>query len=73
MEWRYDEEGERVRFSKRTGFTLPIPSSAEETADYKSKQSYVENKKKDTVSDFMGIGGFGENRLSQNSLITLLQ
>ena len=49
MEWRFDEEGERVRVSKRTGLTIPIPSSADETADYKTKKNYVENKKKDTV------------------------
>jgi large subunit ribosomal protein L24 len=45
----YDEEGERVRISKRSGHIIPIPSSAAETADYKTKRNYVENKKKDTV------------------------
>ncbi|KAK3868439.1 hypothetical protein Pcinc_026166 [Petrolisthes cinctipes] len=49
-EWRYTEEGERVRVSVRTGRIIPIPTLAEETPDYKSKASYAEQSK-DTISD----------------------
>lgn len=40
VEWRYTEEGKKVRVSVRTGRILPIPLMAEETMDYKSKQTY---------------------------------
>ncbi|CAN7943108.1 unnamed protein product, partial [Ixodes hexagonus] len=40
VEWRYTEEGKKVRVSARTGRILPIPLMAEETIDYKSKQTY---------------------------------
>lgn len=48
IEWRYTEDGERVRISSRTGRILPIPSEAYETIDYKTPSAYVENKTKDT-------------------------
>ncbi|XP_039276995.1 probable 39S ribosomal protein L24, mitochondrial [Nilaparvata lugens] len=41
VEWRYTEEGERVRVSKRTGRIIPIPVQAEETLDYKTRGTYV--------------------------------
>lgn len=47
-EWRYTEEGEKVRVSVRTGRIIPIPASVEETIDYKSKSTYKEQPK-DTV------------------------
>ncbi|XP_059617953.1 large ribosomal subunit protein uL24m [Phlebotomus argentipes] len=49
IEWRYTEEGDRVRVSTRTGRILPIPKEQEETNDYKTKRTYVE-KDKDTAS-----------------------
>ncbi|XP_055387671.1 probable 39S ribosomal protein L24, mitochondrial [Condylostylus longicornis] len=49
FEWRYTEEGEKVRVSKRSGRIIPIPSSNEETYDYKTKSAYVE-RDKDTAS-----------------------
>lgn len=49
-EWRYTEEGERVRVSSRTGRVIPIPKLAEETPDYKTKATYVEQDK-DTTAD----------------------
>lgn len=49
-EWRYTEDGERVRVSVRTGRVIPIPKLAEETPDYKTKVTYKEQDK-DTVAD----------------------
>ena len=40
VEWRYTEQGERVRISKRTGLEIPIPKNAEETIDYKARSGY---------------------------------
>lgn len=53
MEWRYTEEGERVRVSTRTGRIIPIPIKAEETIDYKTKATYNEQPK-DTKTDELG-------------------
>lgn len=50
FEWRYTEEGEKVRVSNRTGRIIPIPLTSEETHDYKSLKSYVP-KEKDTTND----------------------
>ncbi|XP_044745374.1 probable 39S ribosomal protein L24, mitochondrial [Coccinella septempunctata] len=49
FEWRYTEEGEKVRVSTRTGRIIPIPATNEETRDYKSKSTYKEQPK-DTLS-----------------------
>ncbi|CAF4770488.1 unnamed protein product [Pieris macdunnoughi] len=51
IEWRYTEDGEKVRVSKSSSRIIPIPKSAEETIDYKSKMLYIENPDKDTVAD----------------------
>ncbi|CAL8126057.1 unnamed protein product [Orchesella dallaii] len=45
VEWRYTEDGERVRVSLRTGRIIPVPHAAEETMDYKSRKAYVETDK----------------------------
>lgn len=45
FEWRFTEEGEKVRVSLRSGRVIPMPASAEETMDYKSKKTYRENEK----------------------------
>lgn len=50
IEWRFTEEGERVRVSTRTGRIIPMPASNDETVDYKSKAVYKEQPK-DTTSD----------------------
>lgn len=50
IEWRYTEEGEKVRVSTRTGRIIPFPASMEETKDYKTKKTYIEQPK-DTVVD----------------------
>lgn len=49
IEWRYTEQGERVRVSLRTGRIIPIPVSSQETIDYKSPNLYKEQAK-DTVN-----------------------
>ncbi|XP_014217106.1 probable 39S ribosomal protein L24, mitochondrial [Copidosoma floridanum] len=49
VEWRYTEEGEKVRVSLRTGRVIPIPPSHYETIDYKLPRSYKENDEKDTL------------------------
>ncbi|XP_016838999.1 probable 39S ribosomal protein L24, mitochondrial [Nasonia vitripennis] len=45
IEWRYTEEGEKVRVSMRTGRIIPIPPSHYETIDYKTPASYIEGEK----------------------------
>lgn len=50
VEWRFTEDGEKVRVSTRTGRIIPIPKANEETHDYKAKSLYVE-RPKDTVGD----------------------
>ena len=39
-EWRYTEEGEKVRVSRRTGRIIPIPGAAEESYEYRTRQTY---------------------------------
>ncbi|KAK1131010.1 hypothetical protein K0M31_017313 [Melipona bicolor] len=51
MEWRYTEQGERVRVSLRTGRIIPIPVASKETVDYKSPDIYVEQPKDTTVDN----------------------
>ncbi|XP_045455211.1 probable 39S ribosomal protein L24, mitochondrial isoform X1 [Melitaea cinxia] len=48
VEWRYTEDGDKVRVSLSSSRIIPIPKSAEETMDYKSKELYVDNPSKDT-------------------------
>lgn len=57
IEWRFTEQGEKVRVSKRTGRVIPIPQLAEETYDYKSKKTYKENEK-DTTGDIVSEVSF---------------
>lgn len=45
FEWRYDDEGNRVRVSTRTDRIIPIPEQAYETIDYVEKKSYREQPK----------------------------
>lgn len=44
-EWRYDDDGNRVRVSTRTERIIPIPEQAYETIDYVDKSAYRENAK----------------------------
>jgi len=50
IEWRYDEEGNKVRVSVRTGRIIPIPSLAQETIDFKTREVYLDQPK-DTKAD----------------------
>lgn len=45
IEWRFTEEGEKVRVSTRTGRIIPLPPSHEETVDYKLPNLYKEGDK----------------------------
>ncbi|XP_075985991.1 mitochondrial ribosomal protein L24 [Anticarsia gemmatalis] len=51
IEWRFTEEGDKVRVSMASSRIIPIPKTAEETMDFKSKAVYVENVEKDTTND----------------------
>jgi len=55
VEWRYDEEGNEVRVSTRTGRIIVIPEQAEETYDYKAKEHYVEQPKDTSAKDLKEI------------------
>ncbi|XP_029165873.1 probable 39S ribosomal protein L24, mitochondrial [Nylanderia fulva] len=48
IEWRYTEDGKKVRISLRTGRVIPIPVTSEETIDYKAPHLYKEQPK-DTI------------------------
>lgn len=50
VEWRYTEDGERVRVSTRSGRIVPLPKSQDETHDYKDRNIYIE-REKDTLAD----------------------
>uniref|UniRef100_A0A0K8SJ81 Large ribosomal subunit protein uL24m n=1 Tax=Lygus hesperus TaxID=30085 RepID=A0A0K8SJ81_LYGHE len=45
VEWRFTEDGEKVRVSHRTGRIIPVPNQAQSTHDYKSKSTYKESPK----------------------------
>ncbi|KAJ8678622.1 hypothetical protein QAD02_014409 [Eretmocerus hayati] len=51
IEWRYTEDGEKVRVSLRTGRIIPIPPSHDETVDYKQPMTYVEGDKDTKKAD----------------------
>lgn len=55
IEWRYTEDGDYVRVSARTGRLIPVPASAEETIDYKSKATYKEQPKDTSADDVAKI------------------
>lgn len=45
FEWRYDDDGNKVRVSTRTERILPIPQGAYETIDYVDQDAYIEQPK----------------------------
>ena len=45
IEWRYDEEGEEVRVSLRTGAIIPIPYGAEAIDDFIDPTNYAGNER----------------------------
>lgn len=55
VEWRFTEDGERVRVSIRTGRVIPIPTAAYSTYDYKTKSSYREQQKDTTTEELTKI------------------
>jgi large subunit ribosomal protein L24 len=44
-EWRFTQEGERVRVSVRTGRIIPLPSAAKTTEDFVLPSTYIEGPK----------------------------
>merc|ERR1712137_609371 len=55
IEWRYTEQGQKVRVSKRTGYIIPIPESADETIDFKIKSGYPEQEKDTLAADVTAV------------------
>lgn len=55
FEWRFTEDGKKVRISLRTGREIPIPASNEETYDYKTKAKYFEREKDTKANDAEAI------------------
>lgn len=55
FEWRYTEEGKKVRVSTRTGRIIPLPATMEETIDYKTKATYKEQPKNTKADDVLEI------------------
>nr|CAG4648790.1 EOG090X0ADH [Polyphemus pediculus] len=55
VEWRYTEQGEKVRVSKRTGYIIPIPVAANETIDFKTKAGYPEQDKDTLAADIAAV------------------
>lgn len=45
FEWRFTEEGEKVRVSMRSGRIIPIPETNNQTHDYKTPNAYIEREK----------------------------
>lgn len=45
FEWRFTEEGEKVRVSTRSGRIIPIPETNNQTYDYKTPNAYIEREK----------------------------
>ncbi|ALC40052.1 mRpL24 [Drosophila busckii] len=53
FEWRFTEEGEKVRVSLRSGRIIPIPETNNQTHDYKTPNAYIE-REKDTPAAVVG-------------------
>lgn len=51
IEWRFDEDGNKVRVSTRTGRIIPIPTKAFESKDFKAKETYPEQPKDTTTEE----------------------
>jgi len=45
FEWRFTEEGEKVRVSLRSGRIIPVPETNNQTHDYKTPNAYIEREK----------------------------
>jgi len=55
VEWRYTEDGDRVRVALSSGTEIPIPSASYETVDYKSPEDYAEDSEKDTPAKYVRV------------------
>lgn len=55
IEWRYLEDGQRVRISTRTGRLIPIPVTSQETKDYKLPRLYMEQPKDTKKEDILKV------------------
>ncbi|KAG1701287.1 putative 39S ribosomal protein L24, mitochondrial [Nymphon striatum] len=55
IQWRYTEEGEKVRVSTRTGRIIPLPQGALITRDYKTKDTYEEQIKDTKAEDVLKV------------------
>ncbi|XP_017063048.2 probable 39S ribosomal protein L24, mitochondrial [Drosophila eugracilis] len=53
FEWRFTEEGEKVRVSMRSGRIIPVPETNNQTHDYKTPNAYIE-REKDTPGAVVG-------------------
>ncbi|XP_016926021.3 large ribosomal subunit protein uL24m [Drosophila suzukii] len=53
FEWRFTEEGEKVRVSLRSGRIIPVPETNNQTHDYKTPNAYIE-REKDTPGAVVG-------------------
>ncbi|KYN41527.1 putative 39S ribosomal protein L24, mitochondrial [Trachymyrmex septentrionalis] len=51
IEWRFTEDGQRIRVSMKSGRIIPIPVTSQETIDYKFRQLYQEQTKDTTKAD----------------------
>jgi large subunit ribosomal protein L24 len=55
VEWRFTEEGEKVRVSMRSGRIIPVPKANEETKDYKTESTYMAKEKDTEATDVTKI------------------
>ncbi|EDW54293.1 probable 39S ribosomal protein L24, mitochondrial [Drosophila sechellia] len=53
FEWRFTEEGEKVRVSLRSGRIISVPETNNQTHDYKTPNAYIE-REKDTPGAVVG-------------------
>lgn len=51
VEWRFDEEGNEVRVSLKTGRIIPIPRKSFETVDFTAKEAYIDQAKDTAPSE----------------------
>jgi len=61
VEWRYTEDGDRVRVALSSGTEIPIPSASYETIDYKSPDDYAEDSEKDTPAKYVEMVTYEPN------------
>ena len=55
IKWKYNEAGELVRVSERTGYIILIPLEAFKTFDYLTPDQYIESSKDTTRDELMKV------------------